>query len=89
MAKQKEPRNVFGSQQAAKLLKDKSALENLVKSPDTQALMEMLNKSGGLKSAADAAMKGDASQLQGLLDRLMKDPHGAQVVDRINKSAPK
>lgn len=89
MAKQQQPGNVFNSSQAAKLLKDKSAIENLVKSPDTQALVEMLNKQGGLKAAADAAMKGDASQLQGLLDRLMKDPNGAKVVERINKSAPK
>lgn len=83
----KQP-NLMNSPQAAKLLKDKSTVENLVKSPDTQALVSMLNQSsgGGLKAAAEAAMKGDASQLQGLLDRLMKDPNGAKVVERINKS---
>ncbi len=82
----KQPDNILNSPQAAKLLKDKATVEQLVKSPDTQALMNMLNQSGGLKSAAEAAMKGDASQLQGLLDRLMKDPGGAKVVERINKS---
>lgn len=87
MAKQQP--NIFHSPQAAKLLKDKAAVEHLVKSPDTQALMQMLNQGGGLKAAADAAMKGDASQLQGLLDQLMKDPSGAKVVERINKSVPK
>ena len=88
MAKQQQPGNVLNSPQAAKLLKDKAAVESLVKSPDTQALMTMLNQGGGLK-AAEAAMKGDASQLQGLLNRLMQDPNGAKVVERINKSVPK
>lgn len=89
MAKQQQPNNILSSPQAAKLLKDKAAVESLVKSPDTKALMEMLNQGGGLKAAAEAAMKGDASKLQGLLDRLMKDPGGAKVVERINKSVPK
>lgn len=89
MAKQQQPGNVLNSPQAAKLLKDKAAVESLVKSPDTQALMTMLNQGGGLKAAAEAAMKGDASQLQGLLNRLMQDPNGARVVERINKSVPK
>ena len=34
-------------------------------------------------------MKGDASQLQGLLSQLMQDPEGAKVVERLNRSAPK
>lgn len=86
-----QPDNVLNSPQAAKLLKNKSALENLVKSPDTRQLMDLLNKSagGGLKAAAEAAMKGDPAQIMGLMNRLMSDPEGAQVVDRINKSMPK
>lgn len=51
MAKQQQPGNVLNSPQAAKLLKDKAAVESLVKSPDTQALMTMLNQGGGLKAA--------------------------------------
>ena len=51
--------------------------------------MEMLNRTGGLQAAAEAAMKGDASQLQGLLSKLMQDPEGAKVVERLNRSAPK
>ena len=84
----KQQPNFMASPQAAKLLKDKAAVEQIVKSPDTKALMQMLNQTagGGLQAAAEAAMKGDASQLQGLLDRLMKDPSGAQVVNRINQS---
>lgn len=85
------PSDILKSPQAEKLLKNKGAIESLVKSPDTKRLMDLLNKSagGGLKSAAEAAMKGDSSQLMGLMDRLMKDPEGAQVVDRLNKNMQK
>ena len=50
--------------------------------------MNLLNQSagGGLKSAAEAAIKGDTSQLMGLMDRLMKDPNGAKVVEQLNKT---
>ena len=89
MAKQSQPGGILDSPQAAKLLKDRAALEALLRSPDTKALMEMLNRNGGLKAAAEAAMKGDASQLQGLLSQLMRDPEGARVVERINRSVPK
>ena len=85
------PKDILKSPQAEKLLKNKSAMENLVKSPDTQQLMNILNKSagGGLKAAAEAAMKGDTSQIMGLMNKLMSDPEGAKVVDRINKNMPK
>lgn len=88
MAKQ-NPEQIFQSPQAAKLLGDKALVDRLVHSQDAQALMSMLERSsrGGLKAAAEAAMKGDASQLQGLLTQLMKDPAGAQIVERINHSA--
>ena len=88
--KQQQPAGgIFSTPQAAHLLKDKAAVERLTQSPDTKALTEMLNRNGGLKAAAEAAMKGDASQLQGLLSQLMRDPEGARVVERINRSVPK
>lgn len=85
------PKDFLKSPQAEKLLKNKAAIENLVKSPDTQQLMNLLNQSagGGLKAAAEAAMKGDTAQIMGLMNRLMNDPEGAKVVDRINKNMPK
>lgn len=85
------PTDMFKSPQAEKLLKNKSAMEDLVKSPDTKRLMDLLNKNSGgsLKAAAEAAMKGDTTQIMGLMDRIMKDPEGAKVVDRINQSIPK
>ena len=87
--KKQQPSGFMHDPQVTKLMSDAATVEKMEKSPDANALMEMLNRDGGLKSAAEAAMKGDLTQLQGMLDRLMKDPEGAQVVERLSKTAPK
>lgn len=76
--------------QAAGLLKNKDAVMGLMGSPDAQKLMEMLNQKGGagLKTAADAAMKGDAGELMGLVQGIMQSKEGAELIQRINKSIP-
>ena len=51
--------------------------------------MEMLERQGGLQAAADAAMRGDTTQLQSLVGKVMGNPAGAGVVERITRSAPK
>ena len=89
MPKQQPSGNVLKSAQAARLLQDKAAVEKLIQSPDTKLLMELLGREGGLKQAAEAAMKGDTSELQSMLDRLMKNPEGASAVERLSRSAPK
>ncbi|MBC5735938.1 MULTISPECIES: hypothetical protein [Oscillospiraceae] len=77
--------------QGAVIAKHKDEIMGLMQSSDAQKLMEMLNKSagGGLKGAADAAMKGDTSQLMDLMGRVMSSKEGAEVVGRINKAVPK
>jgi len=76
--------------QAAGLLKNKEAVMGLMSSPDAQKLLEMLNsKGGGLKTAADAAMKGDPGALMGLMQGVMQSKEGADLVQRINKAIPK
>lgn len=91
MAKQSPLDHLIKDPKAAGLLQNKEAVERLLSSPDTQKLMELLNRSagGGLKQAAEAAMKGDTGQIMGLMDQLMKDPEGAQAVQNINKSVSK
>ena len=86
-----KPADVLSSPEAASLLKNKDAVMGLMNSPDAKKLMEMLNQNagGGLKTAADAAMKGDASALMGLMQQVMGSKEGAAVVDRIQKSVPK
>lgn len=86
-----KPVDVLSSPEAASLLKNKDAVMGLMSSPDAKKLMEMLNQNagGGLKTAADAAMKGDASALMGLMQQVMGSKEGAAVVDRIQNSVPK
>ena len=77
--------------EAAALLKNKEALTRIMSSPDTKSLMEMLNRQAGgsLKGAADAAMKGDARALAGIVEHLMQSKEGAEVVGRISGTLPR
>ena len=76
---------------AAGLLKNKDLLKNILSSPDTNRLMNLLNQNagGGLQSAAAAAAKEDPSQLTGLLNQVMQSKEGAQVVGRLTDTLPK
>ena len=76
---------------AASLLQNKDFIQQILRSPDAKRLMELLNQSAGegLKSAADAAVKGDPSQLTGLINQVMQSREGAQVVERIQNTVPK
>lgn len=86
---QKHPNlnEVLTSPEAANLLKNKQAIESLMKSGEAQRLMELLNQNAGsgLKDAAQSAMKGDTAQLMGLVQGLMKDPKSAKLVEDLNK----
>lgn len=91
MAKQDDILHSLHSPQAAQLLKDKDKVMEMMRSPDAQRLMALLQKSGGdgLQSAAQAAMKGDPAQLMGLVQQVMATPEGARTVQNINKNLPK
>ena len=88
MAKQDD---ILHSPQAAQLLKDKDKVMEMMRSPDAQRLMALLQKRGGdgLQSAAQAAMKGDSAQLMSLVQQVMATPEGARTVQNINKNLPK
>lgn len=88
MAKQDD---ILHSPQAEQLLKDKDKVLEMMRSPDTQRLMELLRRSGGadLQAAAQAAMKGDTARLMGLVQQVMATPEGAKAVQNINKNLPK
>ena len=83
--------HLLNTPQAEAVLKNKDAVMGLMRSPDTQKLLELLNQKGGggLKSAADAAMKGDTKALAGIVERLMQSKEGAEVVGRISGALPK
>ena len=80
--------DLMKSPQAAQLLKNRTAVENLAKAPETQHLMNLLNQSagGGLKSAAEAAMKADTTQLIAIMYSRINDPNGAKLVAQHNKT---
>ena len=75
---------------AAALLKDRAALESLLRSPDAQALLRLLEQSagGGLQTAADAAARGDAAPLMGLVRSVVESREGAAAAERLRERAP-
>lgn len=91
MKNQPDLSNVLSAPQAADLLKNKQAVESLMKSGEAKRLMELLNQNagGGLKGAAQSAMKGDTSQLMNLVEGLMKNPESAKLVEDLNKKVGK
>ena len=71
--------------QAAKLIGDSSRLEQLKDAPETQKLFSMLSRStgGNLEQAAGKAAKGDTGQLVGAIQKLLSDPEGAQLIQKM------
>lgn len=73
--------------QAAKLIKNQGAVQQLLGSSDTKRMMDLLGSQGGVQSAAKAAAAGDPSQLMGMMQQLMSTKEGMQLVERITKQA--
>lgn len=71
----------------ADLIRNRDAISQLAKSGDAQRLMELLKQGGGVQGAAEAAAKGDTSQLMGMMQRLMSTPEGNALVERISQQA--
>lgn len=78
---------VLKSPQASNLLKNKQAIESLMKSAEAQKLMELLNRNSGesLKNAAQSAMSGDSKQLMSMVQNLMSDPNNVKLIEDLNK----
>lgn len=73
--------------EAAGLMKDPSKLEKLRDAPETQKIFSMLSQStGDLESAAERAAKGDTAQLTDAIRRLMKDPEGAKLIQKMKEN---
>lgn len=77
--------------QAQKLLKDQAALRQVLSNPDTQKVLAQLQKTdtSQLQAAAQAALKGDASGLNGILRKLSQDPEAAKAMNALNKKLSK
>ena len=83
--------DMFNSPQAADLLKNRQAMENLLRSEEAKRLMTLLdqNSGGNLKDAAQSAMKGNTTQLMDLVQGLMNDPKNVRLVEELNKKVEK
>lgn len=69
------------------LLKDKKALEQVARSPDAQALANLLQQSqdqASLKQIAENAARGDTAQLSQLIRSVMNSPGGADLLRRLS-----
>lgn len=70
--------------EAATLMKDPSRLEKLRDAPETQKIFSMLSQStGDLESVAERAAQGDTAQLADAIRRLMHDPEGAKLIQKM------
>jgi len=85
-----EIEQIINSPEATKLLKNKDALMALSNSPDVQKFMQLLKeKSGGnLQAVAEAAMKGDPSQLSRLINEVTQNPEAAKAVSNLSRNLP-
>ena len=73
--------------EAARLLGDKKKLEQLRDAPETQKVFDLLSRStGDLEAAADRAAKGDTAQLTDAIRKLMQDPEGARLIQKMKDS---
>lgn len=73
--------------QKAAQLKDKGAVQQLLRSEDTRRMMELLGTQDNVKGAAKAAAAGDPARLMGMMQNLMNDPEGAKLIERITRQA--
>ena len=73
--------------EAASLLSDTKKLERLRDAPETQKIFDLLSRSAGdLEAAAGRAAKGDTAQLTDAIRKLMQDPEGARLVQKMKDS---
>ena len=73
--------------QLQQLLGDKKALERVAKSPDAKALANMLTQGqdqASLKKIAENAARGDTTQLNQLIQSIVRSPGGAELLQRLS-----
>ena len=75
--------------EAAAFLGNPAALAALLRSPETQKLVRLLEETGGnqLQQAAGQAVRGDTTALKRVVDRLMDSKDGAQAVEALQRRA--
>ncbi len=80
------------AQMAEQLRKNPAALKSVMQSRDGQTLMQMLtqeDRGASLQKAVQSAAKGDTTAMVQMVNRIMRSPEGAELVERINRAVQK
>ena len=72
---------------AAGLLKNRALLQSLLDSPDARRMLELLQRSGG-QGLRDAAARGDAKALAGMIRQVAGTREGAALAQRLGRAVP-
>ena len=70
------------------LKRDPARLQALLRSPDGQALLQLLNRDGPdtpLQQAAQSASQGNPAEAARLVGQYLKTPDGASLAERVRK----
>lgn len=71
------------------VLSDKAVMEQVARSPDAQALASLLTQGrdqASLKHIAESAARGDTAQLNQLIQSIVSNPSGAELLRRLGNS---
>jgi len=71
------------------IFRDKKTLEQVAKSPEAQALAGMLSQGrdqASLKKIAENAARGDTTQLNQLIQSIVRSPGGAELLQKLSGS---
>ena len=69
----------------ADLMKNREAIGKLAQSGQAKRLVQLLDQSGGVKAAAQAAAAGKPEQLMAMMDRLMSTREGADLMEALSR----
>ena len=69
----------------ADLMKNREAIGNMAQSGQAKRLVQLLDQSGGVKAAAQAAAAGKPEQLMSMMNQLMSTREGAQLIESISQ----
>ena len=66
-------------------MKNREAIGKLAQSGQAKRLVQLLDQSGGVKAAAQAAAAGKPEQLMSMMNQLMSTREGAQLIESISQ----
>ena len=69
----------------ADLMKNREAIGKLAQSGQAKRLVQLLDQSGVVKAAAQAAAAGKPEQLMSMMNQLMSTREGAQLIESISQ----